>query len=514
MGALGRSGITLLVALAIASLQSSLLASPALAQAPAAGNAEPLRVVVAVLPFRIHSAEPLGHLERSLADLLESRLEASGRVTVVESVLVRETVLGYAAGELTEDALRQLAIELDADYVVAGSLAELAARYSLDVRVTPVAGGSSRSLAFTASGEDELLDRMNELADRILEILSGVSPRATVAEVRLLGAADLVPDPRARLQQQTGAAYQPALVSADLAMLKGLAGVATASVETERQGGAVIVSYRVVPAESILSATEVVADDDRVAGVEVQGNRRIDANAIRARIATRSGDRYEPARVAEDVRQVYALGFFRNVILRSIDSEDGRILVFDVEENPLVRQVSISGNDSIDGDKIRDILTLTTGATLDYPLLYENRVRIESLYKAEGYYLADVSYEIEPLQGDAVAVDFHVLEGKKLRLQTIEFVGNEHYSDEELQQGMKTKPWKFFSYVTRFLDKSGTFSEPVFQQDLQGVVKRYQNDGFIQVEVDEPDVLPDEDGLRVRVAIDEGDRYRVGSVDV
>ena len=60
--------------------------------------------------------------------------------------------------------------------------------------------------------------------------------------------------------------------------------------------------------------------------------------------------------------------------------------------------MTVTGNEAIDGDKIRDTLTLTTGSTLDYPLLFENRERIKALYRAEGYYLARVTHQIEELR--------------------------------------------------------------------------------------------------------------------
>ena len=105
-------------------------------------------------------------------------------------------------------------------------------------------------------------------------------------------------------------------------------------------------------------------------------------------------------------RNTYAaLGFFRNVRVFSDRSPEGRVLIFDVEENPVVRQISITGNDHIDSDKIRDALTLTTGSTLDYPLLYENRERIVGLYRAEGYYLAEVEFEIEPSGEASVGIN-------------------------------------------------------------------------------------------------------------
>ena len=125
--------------------------------APAASSAQDgdvIKVVVAVLPFEVNSARPLGYLETSLADLLVSRLEASGRIEVVESVTVRQSIVSWS-GERTESKVRQLARELGADYVVAGSLTELAGRYSMDVRVTPVESAiPARTMVFAARIQD------------------------------------------------------------------------------------------------------------------------------------------------------------------------------------------------------------------------------------------------------------------------------------------------------------------------------------------------------------------------
>jgi outer membrane protein insertion porin family len=507
-------------------------AGPARAQAGPESGAERVKVLVAVLPFRVHSAQPLGYLEKSLAELLSARLEASGRVEVLESLVVREALLGYAAGELTEASLRRLASELGADWVVAGSLTELAGRFSLDVRVTPVREGEAlRTVAASAAGEDELLVRTNELADRILEVLEGGSGRPLVREVRVVGGESLGLDVLSELRLRAGTFFDPALADADAEQLRGLPGIASATVETEPRAGGVVVTYRLatetaeVPGIPGAAAAEALASvpappaasrsgGERVASVEVSGNRRIETNAIKARIGTRPGEPWDPAQVARDVREVFALGFFRDVRVETEESPDGRAVVFVVDENPVVRQVTLSGNESLGEDRIRDILTLTTGATLDLPLLVENQQRIEALYRAEGYYLARVEHEVEPLEGGAVAVHFNVDEGRKLRLRAIEFEGNEHFDDDELRRGFKTKPWRFYSYATRFLDKSGTYAEPVFQQDLDGVVKKYQDAGFIQVELEEPEVDPREDGLIVTVRLREGERYRVGALDV
>ena len=499
--------IGVLLALGVLAL-AALAPGRALAQDP-----DTVRVVVAVLPFEVHSAKPLSYLEDSLASLLSSRLEASGKVRVVEAVTVRETMIAYP-GERTEEAVRRLARELAADYVVVGSLTELAGHYSLDVRVTPVDSlVATATLDFTAEGDDELLDRINELSSRILAIVGGSTPRARVAAIRIVGAPDEEAAQRV-LVTQPGDVYDSAIVREDLVQLQALPGVANASVETSRSPEGVTVLIRIVPTERLMPQGPETVPGDRVADIEIRGNQRIEDAAIRARISTQPGDGYSAGRVAQDVREIYGLGFFRNVRVESEDGLDGRLLVFVVEENPVVRQVTISGNDNVDGEKIRDNLTITTGSTLDYPLLFENRERIGGLYRAEGYYLATVRYEIESLQADAVAVHFEVEEGEKLRLTDIQFEGNEHFTDEELRSGLKTKEWRWWSYVTTYIDKSGTYSEPVFLQDLQGVSNKYLNAGYIHVDLGEPDVEPHEDGLTVKIEITEGDQYNVGSIEI
>jgi len=465
---------------------------------------------VAVLPFRIHSAKPVDYLGESISNLIRSRLEARGEVTVIDAALTED------ASRPTSDAdLRNLATGIGADTIVSGSLTELAGQFSLDVRVTPAAIGlKSHTFVLTARRDDELLERVNELADQVLDQIVGAAP-ASVAEVQIVGPPDAIEELGPLLRTQAGASYDPAAIADDLTMLRAMPEVADAQVETDRGPDGVVVRFHVVMAQRILTAPA----PQRVSGavvaeVRVRGNRRIEADAIKARIMTEPGSRYSPGQIAKDLTSVYALGFFSDVRIFREAGPSGLIVTFEVEEYPVVRQISISGNDNLDSDDIRDILTLTTGSSLDYPLLFENRERIEALYRAQGYYLAEVSYEIADLGEASVSVDFIVVENEKLKLREIRFEGNEVFTDHQLEQGFKTKVWRFWSLATSWFDRSGTYSEPLFIQDLRLVEQRYQDSGYVQVEVGLPEVEPVESGLIVTVKITEGDQFKVGSIDV
>ena len=465
---------------------------------------------VAVLPFRVHSAKPVDYLGESLSNLIRTRLEARGEVRVLDP-----SVFDSDVEQVSDSELRRIATDIGADAIVTGSLTELAGHYSLDVRVTPTAIGlRSHTFVLTARRVDDLLTRVNELADQVFDEVVGAEI-ADVADVQLIGPPELVDGLQPRLLTRAGSAYDPSTIRDDLKMLRGMPEVASAEVETERGPGGISIRFNIVHSQRVLTepTTERVVGAV-VAEVRVRGNRRIEEDAIKARIQTRSGSYYSPEQIAKDLAAVHSLGFFSNVRIFRDAGPSGLIVTFEVEENPVVRQISISGNDNIDVDDIRDILTLTTGSSLDYPLLFENRARIEGLYRSQGYYLAEVSYEITPLGEASVGVDFDVIENEKLKLREIRFVGNEVLSDSELRKGFQTKPWRFWSIATSWFDRSGTYSEPLFVQDLRLVEQQYHENGYLQVDVDFPDALPLEDGLIVTVNIEEGKQFTVGGIDV
>jgi outer membrane protein insertion porin family len=252
-----------------------------------------------------------------------------------------------------------------------------------------------------------------------------------------------------------------------------------------------------------------------VSEVKVDGNRRIEADAVKAVVGTKVGDKVSPARIAEDVKRIYGLGFFHDVRVDVERAEGGGAAVtYVVTENPVIRQVSISGNEQIASDDIKEKLTITVGSTVDYPLLIENKQRIEAQYQAKGYYQAKVAYTLEPQGEGSVGVNFDVTEGKKLKLREVDFRGNQALSDRQLHAVMQTKTWGITSWVSQMWDNSGLYAEPLFYQDLDKIQRLYMDQGYIRVQVGEPEVNVTDEGITVAVNISEGPQYHVGTIDV
>lgn len=384
-------------------------------------------------------------------------------VDVKGGVVLERGLLSAQAGADREPALRDRARDAGARYAVSLGITRLAGSYGIDVALLAARGGPRLGHGvFDAEGPDGLVATLARAATAV---------RGFVERAEALPA-----DPALSADQQNGAALTP-------------------------------------PADG----------EGRIAEIRIAGSRRIEADAVRAQLATRAGDPLSEERIREDIRRIYKLGFFRDVQVTTTSAgpggegeaaPGGTIVTFHVEENPIIRRVSVSGNDSLGPEDIKEHLTISVGSTIDYPLLIENKRRIKGLYAAQGYYLAEVEYAVEPLGQDAVAIDFEISEGKKLRLVEVDFEGNERFTDDDLLKHVDTKTWSWHSRVSHFWTNAGVYAEPVFYQDLDKIQRFYMDHGFIRVRVGEPQVDHDADGLRVRVPIDEGLEYHVGTVDV
>lgn len=471
---------------------------------------------LAVLPFRVNASRAATPLSRPFAELIGERLALLEGVRVLGLGEAGPLPSAEAIAALPDRALQRIGRQVGANAVISGSLTELAGRLSLDVRVTPTGEATrSRSIVFTASSQEELFLQLEEMAARVTASFStdDVAPR--IAAIRLLAPPAMEQGLRARLTSKVGEPFDPQKLRADRSALEADPAVGSVAVETNRAERGVELTYRIV-LSTVLLASGTREPGDLVSELRIEGNRRIEGDAIRARVRTRAGEALVPGQLAADIREVFGLGFFRDVRVFQEASADGTgvVLTFDVVENPVIRQISLAGNEEVDSDDIREALTLTTGSTLDHPLLHENKLRIEALYRSEGFYLANVKFKIEPLSEGSVSILFEVAEKGKQKLRDIVFEGNDAYSDDELAADFNVKTWKFYSLATSWFDKTGTYSEPIFMRDLREVEKKYTDSGYLQVEIGEPEVKADEDGLHVVVRVTEGPRFNVGSIDV
>lgn len=497
----------------------------ALALEAASPRAEATRVVLAVFPFEVSEPERLSHLQAAAMDLLSSRLEQHGGITILEKYLVIEAVGDAASRAMAEQRVQEVGEKLDADYVVLGSITKSGTNYSLDVKVWGVRSASTVGRVYSlARGDDAIVPKIQELADKIAKIVAVPPPvppveagdayPAMIAEIQIQGAREGDEDEiLLSLRSRVGETFSEAALGEDIRRILRRKEVRDIEVRVIDGPEGRILTYRITTGRGP-KVTVSVPQSERVSEVRVTGNSRIEKETIRVKIALQPGDPFTTEALQDDVRSVYGMGYFRDVQVDLRKTPQGKVITFIVAENPIIRSINYAGNRHIKKDKLDEILTIKPNETLDFKRLYENQQRIQSFYSQSGYYLATVKYSLLQVDESSAAVTFDITERNKLKLKRIEFLGNEKFSDRQLRSVMKTKQWGLLAPILSRFTNRGIYQEPLFFEDLKRVADYYLDRGHLRAEVGEPDVTHDQEWLFVSVPIVEGDEYRVGRVDV
>jgi outer membrane protein insertion porin family len=261
----------------------------------------------------------------------------------------------------------------------------------------------------------------------------------------------------------------------------------------------------------VLGAPARAAAAPTVARVLVEGNRRVEDEAIKSAISTKAGQPLDPRKLDEDIKALMKLGFFSDVVVEERGDAEAPAIVFRVTERPAVRETKIEGNEEISSDDLKDAVEVKQYAILDLNAVKKSVRKIQEKYVEKGYYLAEVSYRLEDQPDNQVRVVFQVNEHAKVQVKEIQILGNQHVPKEDLTGVMQTQEGGYLSFIT----SAGTYREEVFQHDLQAIQFLYGDRGYIYAKVNKPSVSlsPDKRYLYITLRIDEGEQYRVGEID-
>jgi outer membrane protein insertion porin family len=250
--------------------------------------------------------------------------------------------------------------------------------------------------------------------------------------------------------------------------------------------------------------------DQRIAGIEFSGNRRIEADAIRQVLKSAKGDPYSEADVAADIRAIYKMGHFQDVTAEAADTPEGKILTYTVQERPLISDIVIQGNKKIGKGDIEGVLTFKTRQIVNPERVRSDVERIRGLYHTKGYYNVDITDRIEKDGERDVRVVLQIVEGDRLYIRTISFEGARAFRDKELKNVMKTSE-KGLLY---FIYDSGVLKEDELKQDIGKLNAFYLNNGFINAQVGEAEITHDQKGIYLKIPVTEGRQFKVGKIDI
>lgn len=222
-----------------------------------------------------------------------------------------------------------------------------------------------------------------------------------------------------------------------------------------------------------------------IGGITFEGAENFDTRVVQLVAGLQVGDRVKlPGdKISSAVENLWKQGMFEDVQIR-VTRIQGNIAFLKIvlKERPRMDKFSFTGVKKGEADKLREEIKLTTGDVVTENMLRTSSNKIKSYYIDKGYTRVEVTPTTEADSLGRLTVTFNVNRGKKVKIDSLIFVGNEQLSDLKLQSKMeKTHDvhyfWKLRFWTKAFWKKS-RYIESDFREDLDKVVDYYNEAGF------------------------------------
>jgi outer membrane protein insertion porin family len=256
-----------------------------------------------------------------------------------------------------------------------------------------------------------------------------------------------------------------------------------------------------------LPATEAeLARGLPILAIEVAGNQRVGTEDIMTYLRTKTGQLFRPEELTRDVRELWDSGFFDDIIVDMTRKDDGVRIRFIVRERSNVKTVRYEGNIALDTEKLEEAVEVKDDTILSYPAIRRSVQKIRDMYAEEGYFLAEVEYEVVPQRNNEVVIAFKIKEHDQVSVRRVTIIGNEAVTDEELREVMYTGQGGMLSFGS-----GGPFRQDAFERDVLMLNALYYDRGYLSVQVAAPrvDLTPDRTGIEVSLSLVEGPQYKI-----
>jgi len=244
--------------------------------------------------------------------------------------------------------------------------------------------------------------------------------------------------------------------------------------------------------------------------VDVTGNSRVESDAIRLHISQQPGQPLNEPAVDQDIKAIYRMGFFSRVSTDVVNQGGKNVLVYSVEEQPMVADVRLEGLKAVSAtdDKIVAAIKIHSGSLLDPSLVQETINGIKEVYEEAGYPDTRIDADEIPRAGNTVLITFQVTEGPKVQIAKVDFTGNYHFKPRILASVIETQPHSILSIITG----TGVLDHKKLTSDNERLTAFYYDHGYLNAHLSEPTVARVGNTFDVTFHVDEGPIYKISTI--
>ena len=251
------------------------------------------------------------------------------------------------------------------------------------------------------------------------------------------------------------------------------------------------------------------ADSFVVKDIRVEGLQRVEPGTVFSYLPVQVGDKFTEEKGAEAIKTLYSTGFFRDVQIQA----QGDVLIVIVDERPTISRIEFTGMKEFEPEVVRKSLKAVGVAEArfyDKALIDKAEQELKRQYVGKGMFAAEVVATVTPIERNQVAIYFNIDEGPVAKIEEINFIGNEAFSEGTLRGEMQLKTGGWLSWYS----KDNLYSKQKLTADLETIRSYYLNRGYLEFVIDSTQVsiTPDKKGIYLTISIREGKKFTVKDV--
>ena len=259
---------------------------------------------------------------------------------------------------------------------------------------------------------------------------------------------------------------------------------------------------------SYVKGNEYIIED-----ITVSGLKSFNEQTVITYTGLRKGDkiRIPGEQISSIISKLWKLDLFSdiNFYLTNVEGDKASLEIV-IEELPTLSEYKITG---LKKSKIETIVSeteLKKGKKITQNFIKTTRNYIVNKYKKDGFLNTKVTIDIKPDSSDVNLSKMlvHVDLGDRVKVDKIDFIGNEVFNSKKLKKKMKNTKTKILG---RFWKKS-KYIEKDYKEDLTSILDYYKEKGYRDARISKDSITIDKKNINIALNIEEGNKYYFGKI--
>jgi outer membrane protein insertion porin family len=385
---------------------------------------------VAILPFGIHSVEPLDHLKLGLQEMFATRLTGKGMPVINPDVVNKHPMAFLPSFELED--LISIGRNLKADVLITGSLTQIGRKISLDIKVVDI---TEEKLPFSIFMTEDDIDRLTDAADRAATSLyNQITGVEQIDSLQVKGNKRIESEAiLAVVESKKGDSLDHDQLDKDLRAIYRMGFFTEVNIGTEEGPKGKIVTFNVTEKPSISK-------------ISFEGNKKEKDDDLGKESGIRLYTILNPNEVRQSINRLKE--YYRQKGYYNVEIRDK------IEELPN-NEVSLTYEIEEGDDDLKDIMEtsergflswFTKSGLLDKKKLEFDTHKVTSFYHNHGYIRAktgepEISYE----KDKGLTITIEIIEGDQYEVNKVQIEGDLIRPAEELLKKVNINKEKFFN---------------------------------------------------------------------